>query len=161
MSSHLSICLGGLALAGVVVWWTGHDTSARSAENVNAIEAEASGNLPKNQPFPDREGVQVPSRSSKSREEDPSLATRLRYQHTVMIGGQIMCPGPVGFNNRLTLFDAIQKAGGPTVFGSMRRILLHRKGERTVHDLRKNDAPPVFLEPDDVIEIPQGTGYGR
>ena len=43
-------------------------------------------------------------------------------EQTVHIGGQVRGPGPKPFNKGLTLYQAIQAAGGPTEFGSMKRV---------------------------------------
>jgi len=44
----------------------------------------------------------------------------------VTIGGQVRKTGPVPFNRGLTLYQAIQNAGGATEFGSMHRVKPHR-----------------------------------
>jgi polysaccharide export outer membrane protein len=93
---------------------------------------------------------QVIDSSSKSIEEK-----------VVTIGGQVRKTGPVPYNRGLTLYQAIQNAGGPTEFGSMYRVKLYRAGTQTEYDLTKGEAMNVLLEADDTIEIPQKNAFGR
>ena len=79
----------------------------------------------------------------------------------VTIGGQVRKPGPVQFNRGLTLYQAIQNAGGATEFGSMYRVKLYRAGNLTEHDVTKGESMGVQLEADDTIEVPQKNAFGR
>lgn len=82
-------------------------------------------------------------------------------QKVVTIGGQVRKTGPVPFNSNLTLYQAIQNAGGPTEFGSMYRVKLYRNGKQTEYDLTEGDAMNVILESGDTIEVPQKNAFGR
>ena len=76
-------------------------------------------------------------------------------QQTVFLGGDIRRPGPVPFTRGLTLYQAIQAAGGINEFGSMKRIALFRNGKRTEHDLTDAKQMNTTLEPNDTIDIPR------
>ena len=76
-------------------------------------------------------------------------------QQTVFLGGDIRRPGPVPFTRGLTLYQAVQAAGGVSEFGSMRRIALFRNGRRTEHDLTDARQMNTTLEPNDTIDIPR------
>ncbi|MBU6170474.1 MAG: polysaccharide biosynthesis/export family protein [Verrucomicrobia bacterium] len=82
-------------------------------------------------------------------------------EKVVTIGGQVRKTGPVPFNRGLTLYQAIQNAGGPTEFGSMHRVKLYRAGKQTEYDLTKAEAMNILLESDDTIEVPQKNAFGR
>ena len=82
-------------------------------------------------------------------------------EKVVTIGGQVRKTGPVPYNRGLTLYQAIQNAGGPTEFGSMHRVKLYRAGKQTEYDLTKGEAMNVLLESDDTIEVPQKNAFGR
>ena len=75
----------------------------------------------------------------------------------VVVGGQVRRTGPVPYNRNLTLYQAIQAAGGATEFGSMKRVKLLRAGKQRIYDLTELKYMQIPLEPDDTIEVPQKT----
>lgn len=82
-------------------------------------------------------------------------------QEVVHIGGQVRGPGPKPYNNNLTIYQAIQAAGGATEFGSLRRVKLYRDGKTQTFDVTKAQFMRVPLKPDDTIEVPQKDWLGR
>lgn len=82
-------------------------------------------------------------------------------QETVTVGGQVGRPGPVPFSKELTLWQAIQAAGGATPFGSMYRVKLFRDGNQKTYDLTKAQFMRVPLQRNDTIEVPQKNAWGR
>lgn len=81
-------------------------------------------------------------------------------QQTVVVGGQVGRAGPVPYNRNLTLWQAIQSAGGPTPFGSMKRVRLLRGKSMKQYDVTKPQFMQIPLEPDDIIDVPQKTPWG-
>lgn len=81
-------------------------------------------------------------------------------QETVIVGGQIRRPGPVPYAKELTLWGAVQAAGGPTEFGSMRRVKLTRNGSQKTYDVTKQQYMQIPLQRNDTIDIPQKTPWG-
>lgn len=81
-------------------------------------------------------------------------------EQTIVIGGQVRAPGPKPFNKGLTLYQAIQAAGGATEFGSMKRVKIYRGGRPTTYDLTKSQFMSVPVQPNDTIEVPQKTPFG-
>lgn len=81
-------------------------------------------------------------------------------EQLVVVGGQVRRTGPVPYNRNMTLYQAIQNAGGPTEFGSMKRVKLLRAGKQKQYDLTKLEYMQIPLEPDDTIEVPQKTAWG-
>jgi polysaccharide export outer membrane protein len=81
-------------------------------------------------------------------------------EQVVVVGGQVRRPGPVPYNRTLTLYQAIQNAGGATEFGSMKRVKLIRSGQQKQYDLTQLQYMQIPLEPDDTIEVPQKTPWG-
>jgi polysaccharide export outer membrane protein len=73
----------------------------------------------------------------------------------VVLGGQIGRPGPVKYQRGLTLWQAIQTAGGPTPFGTIQRIKVTREGKQRQYDLTEIQNMNIPLEPNDAIEVPQ------
>ena len=88
-----------------------------------------------------------------------SDAKRIQEQ-VVVVGGQVRSPGPKPYNRNLTLWMAIQAAGGPTEFGSMKRVKLLRRGNMKQYDATKSQFMQIPLEPDDTIDIPQKNPFG-
>ncbi|MES2997081.1 MAG: polysaccharide biosynthesis/export family protein [Verrucomicrobiota bacterium] len=82
-------------------------------------------------------------------------------QLTVVVGGQVRRPGPMPYNRTLTLYDAVQTAGGATEFGSMKRVTLFRNGKSKDYDLTKGQFMTIPLEPNDTVEVPQKTILGN
>lgn len=79
----------------------------------------------------------------------------------VSIGGFVKNPGPKPYMRGMTLFQAVSAAGGETPFGSIRRVELHRNGKKYIYDLRKADHMRVKVYPNDTINVPQKTAFGR
>lgn len=79
----------------------------------------------------------------------------------VHLGGQVRKTGPLPFQKNLSIYQAIQAAGGATEFGSLKRVKLFRKGKSQVFDVTKDQFKNVPLEPDDTIEIPQKNFLGQ
>ena len=75
----------------------------------------------------------------------------------VHVGGQVRRPGPTGYTQGLTLYQAVQAAGGATEFGSMKRVKLFRNGKQRQIDLTQAASMSIPLEPNDTIEVPQKT----
>lgn len=82
-------------------------------------------------------------------------------QLTVYVGGQVRKTGPIPFNRGLTLYQAITAAGGPTEFGSVRRVRVHRGPNSQVYDITKSQFMNVRLEAGDTIDVPQKDWIGR
>lgn len=78
----------------------------------------------------------------------------------VHIGGFARAPGPRPFRKGLTVFQAIQAAGGATEFGALNRVILWRVGKPQIIDLRTPAGKSVVTIPDDTIEIPEKNIWG-
>lgn len=76
----------------------------------------------------------------------------------VMVTG-VNKPGAVPYKQNMSLSQAIMTAGGPTPFGSMRKVKLVRAGRApTVHNLSSGTGNPsidVQVQPDDQIIVPE------
>lgn len=82
-------------------------------------------------------------------------------KQSVTIGGQVRRPGPVEFIQGLTLYQAIQAAGGATEFGSLKRVTLYRGGAGKRYDVTQSQFMKIPLEPSDTIDVPQKTAFGN
>jgi protein involved in polysaccharide export with SLBB domain len=89
-----------------------------------------------------------------------SSAKRIEEQQ-VVVGGFVRAPGPKPYNQNLTLWQAIQAAGGANEFGSMKRVKLTRRGSMKQYDATKAQFQQIPLEPDDTIEVPQKDWLSR
>lgn len=78
----------------------------------------------------------------------------------VVVGGYVGGPGAKGFYNGMTLWQAIQAAGGANEFGSMKRVELTRGGEVRVYDCTEDVNRQVKLRPGDTINVPQKNWFG-
>ena len=82
-------------------------------------------------------------------------------EQMVHVGGQVRRPGPVAYQQNLTLYQAVQGAGGATEFGSLKRVKLFRKGKTTTYDITKPQFMRVPMERNDTIEVPQKNWLGQ
>ncbi len=72
----------------------------------------------------------------------------------VHLGGQVRAPGPRPFEKGLTVFQAVQAAGGSTEFGSMKKVVLLREGKQQIINLETLEGKSVVTQPNDTIEVP-------
>lgn len=79
----------------------------------------------------------------------------------VHIGGQVRRTGPVEFVQGLTIYQAIQSAGGATEFGAMSRVELLRSGKVRVLDLKLTQFMNFPLQLNDTITVPEKNFLGR
>jgi len=82
-------------------------------------------------------------------------------RQVVHLGGQIRKTGPIDYTQGLTLWQAVQAAGGSTEFGSMKRVKLIRGASTKTFDLTQPQFMRVPLEPNDVIDVPQKNWIGQ
>lgn len=75
-------------------------------------------------------------------------------EETVTVGGQVRRTGPVAYAKELTLWGAIQAAGGPTEFGSMKRVKVIRNGNQKTYDVTKAQFMQIPLQRNDTVEVP-------
>jgi polysaccharide biosynthesis/export protein VpsN len=76
-------------------------------------------------------------------------------QEVVTIGGDVRAPGPKPYTKELTLWGAIQAAGGETEFGSIRRVKITRNGVQKSYDLTQPQFKQIPLQRNDAIEVPR------
>lgn len=82
-------------------------------------------------------------------------------QQLVHIGGFVRAPGPKPFMDKMTIWQAIQAAGGPDKFGSMNRVTLTRGGKVAEFDITDAKNQQILLKPGDSIEVPQKNIWGK
>ncbi|MFM1919905.1 MAG: hypothetical protein RLZZ303_1539 [Candidatus Hydrogenedentota bacterium] len=102
--------------------------------------------------------------ADKLKDPDISVVVAGLGSHRVYVGGEVLQPGMVPINGRLTLLEAIMQAGGPLKASArIRDVILVREanGQRyaKTFDLRKTFGDPtsesIELQPYDVIFIPR------
>jgi protein involved in polysaccharide export with SLBB domain len=76
-------------------------------------------------------------------------------QESVTVGGQVRKSGPIPYAKELTLWSAIQAAGGATEFGSMKRVTLTRDGRSKQYDVTKPQFMQIPLQRNDTVDVPQ------
>lgn len=82
-------------------------------------------------------------------------------EQVVFVGGDVRRTGPVAYTRTLTLYQAIQAAGGASEFGSIKRVKVFRNGKARTYDLTQGQFMSVPLEPNDTIEVPRKTIFGN
>jgi hypothetical protein len=79
----------------------------------------------------------------------------------VNVGGQVARTGPIEHREGTTIFAMIMAAGGPTEFGTLKRVKVFRDGKLIQLDLTKEILRNELVKPNDTIEIPQKNLLGR
>ena len=154
---------------------------------ISGVPSEEKGRIDGIYPVSDAGFINMPFidtvRAAGLRNEDLAVALQSRYkslgiytnptiqvisntgnsinEQTVYLGGQVRGPGPKAFTKGLTLYQAIQAAGGATEFGSMKRVKLFRGGRQTMYDLTKSQFMNIPVQPNDTIEVPQKGPFGN
>jgi len=79
----------------------------------------------------------------------------------VSVGGQVTRPGVIEYK-KTTIYSMILAAGGPTQFGTLKRVKVIRDGKQFQLDLTKEKVKnEEFVRPDDVIEVPESNMFER
>ncbi len=152
------------------------------------IPAEEKGRIEGNYPVSDSGTVNMPFigsvRAAGLRNEDLARSLQNRFisegyytnitiqvlssledtnvnQQMVHVGGFVRRPGPVPFVRGLTLYQAIQAAGGETEFGTIRRVRVFRGNSQKEYDVSQTQFMKIPLEPSDTIDVPQKNWIGR
>lgn len=82
-------------------------------------------------------------------------------EQVVTVGGEVRRTGPVKYTLGLTLWQAIQAAGGATEFGSVKRVTVFRNGNSVTYNVTQPKFMSIPLFPGDTISIPQKTILGQ
>ena len=82
-------------------------------------------------------------------------------QKRFTVGGQVKSPGPKPYTNGLTLYTAIQTAGGKTPFGATNRVKLYRNGKVYLYNLKNDQHKNIKIYPGDAIDVPQTDWKGQ
>jgi len=79
----------------------------------------------------------------------------------VIVGGQVTRPGVIEYRNT-TIYSMILAAGGPTEFGTLKRVKVFRGGKCNQLDLTNIKIRNKELAmPEDTIEVPQSNPFER
>ena len=74
----------------------------------------------------------------------------------VTVTGSINRPGQIPYSKGMTLAQALAAAGGPTTFGTTKRVSVYREGKKYLLSPRTNDKHKLErIYPDDTIEVDQ------
>jgi protein involved in polysaccharide export with SLBB domain len=82
-------------------------------------------------------------------------------KQVVYVGGDVGRKGPVEYVKGLTIYQALQAAGGATEFGTMRRVKLFRDGREQTYDLTQSQFRKIPVQPNDTIEVLRKNLIGR
>jgi len=85
---------------------------------------------------------------------------RLR-EKKLTVGGHVRRPGPIPYTQGMTVWQAIQAAGGEDEFGAINRVELFRDGRRRVLNLRNDQTKHTSVRENDSINVPQKNMFGQ
>ena len=100
----------------------------------------------------------------KSQLKTPEVTVSLEASVTsVTVSGAVHKPGKLAFERPTTVLQAIMEAGGPSEFGTLKRVRLmrvvngvYKSQVMDLHDLSK-EVKPFYVRDNDVIYVPQST----
>jgi protein involved in polysaccharide export with SLBB domain len=100
----------------------------------------------------------------KSQLKTPEVTVSLESSVTsVTVSGAVQKPGKLTFERPTTVLQAIMEAGGPSEFGTLRRVRLmrvvngvYKSQVMDLHDLSK-EVKPFYVRDNDVIYVAQST----
>ena len=77
-----------------------------------------------------------------------------RATRRVTVGGRVVRPGPVDWNEGMSAYDAFTTAGGADRFGQKKRVFLTREGqERRTLNMEKPEDQAAKLFPGDTLQV--------
>lgn len=79
----------------------------------------------------------------------------------VTVGGQVKGSGQKPWTKGMTLYAAIQAAGGETPYGAMNRVKLYRRGKVYQYDMKQSRSKAIGVLPHDIIEVPEQNVWGK
>lgn len=74
---------------------------------------------------------------------------------TFTVGGQVKSAGPRPWSIGMTLYEAVQSAGGETTFGAINRVKLFRNGKAYQYNLKNDKHKTLKIYENDIIDVPQ------
>lgn len=96
------------------------------------------------------------------RDAKVSILVKEQRSRKVYVLGQVSKPGPVIVDGRITVIEAIARAGGTTQLADANRTLLTRDGEDgqvrvlvPVGEIGIGRAPDIELQPGDILFVPE------
>ncbi len=100
----------------------------------------------------------------KSQLKTPEVTVSLESSVTsVTVSGAVHKPGKLAFERPTTVLQAVMEAGGPSEFGTLKRVRLmrvvngvYKSQVMDLHDLSK-EVKPFYVRDNDVIYVPQST----
>lgn len=73
----------------------------------------------------------------------------------VIVMGQARKPGVIPMKDGLTVWQAVQAAGGATEFSTMRQVAILRREKIIDCDFTKGESRKTLLEPGDLVNVPR------
>jgi len=100
----------------------------------------------------------------KSQLKTPDVTVSMEASVTsVTVSGAVSKPGKLAFERPTTVLQAVMEAGGPSEFGTLKRVRLmrvvngvYKSQVMDLHDLSK-EVKPFYVRDNDVIYVPQST----
>jgi len=77
------------------------------------------------------------------------------------VGGQVRSPGQKPWTKGMTLYTAVQAAGGENQYAAMNRVKLYRNRKVYIYDLKRQNHKGVLIYSRDVIEVPEGNIFNQ
>ena len=79
----------------------------------------------------------------------------------ITVGGAVRSAGQKPWSEGMTLYSAVQAAGGETPFGATNRVKLYRNGQVYTYNLKVAKHKGVKVYKNDLVEVPPKTMFGN
>ena len=104
----------------------------------------------------DSNGVQEKIRSRTPIDPQESIgSTALELEQQVVVAGMVNKPGGLSYIEGMTLEEAVLHAGGPSTFGTTKRVNVYREGKKYSLNFNNPKHKLERLYPGDTVEVDQ------
>lgn len=94
-------------------------------------------------------------------DEIKGINDRKQANRFVTVAGHVKRPGPVQYNDGMTIYEAVAAAGDASTFGAMNRVEVLRGGRKRIYNMKTDVHRTLKVNSGDIITVPEKNMLGR
>lgn len=94
-------------------------------------------------------------------DEIRGINDRKQANRFVTVAGHVKRPGPVQYNDGMTIYEAVAAAGDASTFGAMNRVEVLSRGRKSIYNMKTDRHRTLKVKPGDIITVPEKNMLGR